>query len=144
MHTFFVRKQIEQLFSAQSLALKKLSYEKWARKMLMKSSPGHLSFFVHPQRFIDKFLECTSQICHHLVSLKNVKLTVNINFMEQKPLNLITFNDTGGPRNSRQIRSSKRPRILNSHIKRPITLVNKEIGSELWVKKAILSTCYNI
>jgi hypothetical protein len=39
MHAFFLREQIEQLFSAYSLALNKLSYEKWACKMLMKLSP---------------------------------------------------------------------------------------------------------
>jgi len=37
---FFIRKSFEQLFSAQSSALKKLSYEKRMHKMLMKLTPA--------------------------------------------------------------------------------------------------------
>ncbi len=47
---------------------------------------------------------------------------------------------TGGPRNSRWIRSRKRPRILNSHIKSPISLVNIGIGSNFSVKKSNIPT----
>jgi len=40
MKAFFVQKSFRQLFSSYVLAKKALSYEKSARKMLMKLTPG--------------------------------------------------------------------------------------------------------
>jgi hypothetical protein len=44
-------------------ALNRSTHRFWCGKS------GYLSFFIHPQRFIDKFLEGASQVGHHLVSL---------------------------------------------------------------------------
>jgi hypothetical protein len=50
MHTFFVRKSFEQLFSAWSLALNKLLYEKCTLKMLMKLAPENRSAVLRGSR----------------------------------------------------------------------------------------------
>jgi len=49
-HTFFVQKSFEQLFSAWSLALNKLLYEKCTLKMLMKLAPENRSAVLRGSR----------------------------------------------------------------------------------------------